>query len=57
MKPVIIAGPCVIESQECLEEVAQELVRLNKNTVLILSSNHLLIKPIGLLSNHFVVQV
>ena len=30
MKPIIIAGPCVIESQECLEEVAQELVRLNK---------------------------
>ncbi len=30
MKPVIIAGPCVIESQECLNEVAEELVRLNK---------------------------
>ena len=29
MKPVIIAGPCVIESQECLNEVAEELVRLN----------------------------
>lgn len=29
-KPVIIAGPCVIESQECLNEVAEELVRLNK---------------------------
>lgn len=28
-KPIIIAGPCVIESQECLETVAQELVRLN----------------------------
>lgn len=28
-KPIIIAGPCVIESQECLEIVAQELVRLN----------------------------
>lgn len=28
--PVIIAGPCVIESQECLNEVAQELVRINK---------------------------
>lgn len=27
--PVIIAGPCVIESAECLDEVAQELVRLN----------------------------
>lgn len=25
-----IAGPCVIESAECLEEVAQELVRLNQ---------------------------
>ncbi|MDO4496767.1 MAG: 3-deoxy-8-phosphooctulonate synthase [Bacteroidales bacterium] len=31
MKPVIIAGPCVIESQECLETVAQELVRINQN--------------------------
>ncbi len=29
MKPIIIAGPCVIESQDCLNEVAQELVRLN----------------------------
>lgn len=27
-KPVFIAGPCVIESSELLEEVAQELVRL-----------------------------
>lgn len=26
---VIIAGPCVIESMECLETVAQELVRIN----------------------------
>lgn len=30
-KPIIIAGPCVIESQECLDEVAQELVRINKS--------------------------
>lgn len=30
MSPVFIAGPCVIESQECLDQVAQELVRLNK---------------------------
>lgn len=30
MKPTIIAGPCVIESQECLEAVAQELVSINK---------------------------
>lgn len=29
MKPIFIAGPCVIESQECLETVARELVRLN----------------------------
>lgn len=29
MKPIYIAGPCVIESQECLETVARELVRLN----------------------------
>jgi 2-dehydro-3-deoxyphosphooctonate aldolase (KDO 8-P synthase) len=27
---LFIAGPCVIESMECLETVAQELVRLNK---------------------------
>lgn len=27
---VIIAGPCVIESQEILDEVAREIVRLNK---------------------------
>ena len=30
MKPIIIAGPCVIESQDCLNEAAEELVRLNK---------------------------
>jgi len=30
MKPIFIAGPCVIESQECLETVAQELVRINE---------------------------
>ena len=30
MKPIIIAGPCVIESQACLNEVAEEIVRLNK---------------------------
>lgn len=29
MKPILIAGPCVIESAECLDVVAQELVRLN----------------------------
>jgi len=29
-KPIIIAGPCVIESAECLETVAAELVRINK---------------------------
>lgn len=29
MKPIFIAGPCVIESAECLNKVAQELVRLN----------------------------
>ena len=28
MNPIFIAGPCVIESQECLETVAEELVRL-----------------------------
>lgn len=28
--PIIIAGPCVIESMECLETVAAELVRINK---------------------------
>lgn len=30
MKPIFIAGPCVIESNELLDTVAQELVRLNK---------------------------
>lgn len=29
-KPIFIAGPCVIESQEILEQVAQEITRLNK---------------------------
>ena len=29
-KHVFIAGPCVIESAECLDIVAQELVRINK---------------------------
>ncbi len=29
-KQVFIAGPCVIESTECLDIVAQELVRINK---------------------------
>lgn len=28
MKPIFIAGPCVIESEELLDQVAQELVRL-----------------------------
>ena len=30
MKPIFIAGPCVIESAECMEEVARELVRLQE---------------------------
>lgn len=30
MKPIFIAGPCVIESAELLDEVATELVRLNR---------------------------
>lgn len=30
MKSIIIAGPCVIESQDCLNEVAEEIVRINK---------------------------
>lgn len=30
MKPIIIAGPCVIESADLLAEVATELVRLNR---------------------------
>ena len=30
VKPMFIAGPCVIESEECLDIVAQEIVRLNK---------------------------
>ena len=28
--PVFICGPCVIESSENLEQVAQELVRINR---------------------------
>ena len=30
MQPILIAGPCVIESAELLETVAQELVRINR---------------------------
>lgn len=30
MKPIIIAGPCVIESQELLDTVAKRLVEINK---------------------------
>ena len=30
MKPIFVAGPCVIESMDCLTEVAEELVRLRK---------------------------
>lgn len=30
MQPIIIAGPCVIESQELLDTVAAELVRINR---------------------------
>ena len=30
MRPIFIAGPCVIESTECLDGVAKELVRLNE---------------------------
>lgn len=30
MQPIFIAGPCVIESQELLNTVAEELVRINK---------------------------
>ena len=31
MKPVFIAGPCVIESAELLDIVAQRLVKINTN--------------------------
>ena len=30
MKPIFIAGPCVIESQELLYQIAEELVNINK---------------------------
>lgn len=30
MKPIFIAGPCVIESAELLDIVAQELVSINR---------------------------
>lgn len=29
MQPIFIAGPCVIETADCLDEVAREIVRLN----------------------------
>lgn len=29
-QPIIIAGPCVIESQQCLSVVAEEIVRINQ---------------------------
>ena len=32
MKPIFIAGPCVIESAELLEQVAQELVCINRKS-------------------------
>ncbi|MCD8071812.1 MAG: 3-deoxy-8-phosphooctulonate synthase [Alistipes sp.] len=32
MNPVFIAGPCVIESQELLDEVASELITIRKHT-------------------------
>ena len=32
MKPIFIAGPCVIESAELLDQVAQELVRINRKS-------------------------
>ena len=32
MKTIFIAGPCVIESAELLDQVAQELVRINKQS-------------------------
>lgn len=30
MKPIFIAGPCVIETADCMNEVAREIVRLQK---------------------------
>ena len=30
MKPIFIAGPCVIESAECLDAVAERIVEINK---------------------------
>ena len=30
MKPVFIAGPCVIESQEILDATAERLVEINR---------------------------
>ena len=32
-KPVFIAGPCVIESAELLDTVAQELVRMHRRWI------------------------
>lgn len=44
--PIFIAGPCVIESNELLDTVAQELVRLNKKYDIQIIFNHLLTKQI-----------
>lgn len=43
--PIFIAGPCVIESKELLDCVAQELTRLNKKYNIQIISSPLLTKP------------
>lgn len=47
MKPIFISGPCVIESMELLDTVAQELVRLNKKYEIEIIFKSSLIKPTG----------
>lgn len=54
MKPFFIAGPCVIESIDVLQEVAEELLRIRKKYQVQIIFNHLLIKLIGHLFIHFV---
>ena len=39
-KPIFIAGPCVIETFDILEEVAKELVRLNNKYGYIFPYSH-----------------
>lgn len=54
MKPFFIAGPCVIESIDVLQEVAEELLRIRKKYQVQIIFKSSLIKLIGHLFIHFV---